>query len=289
MPQALPRFDLEFPETVSEAVALRDQCYSSMYLAGGTDLIPRWRSNRRPPDLVINVKRIRDWDTYSRHGMWISAPTTVAALRRGLPAHAGYGALGSAVQDFNAPLVESLATVSGNLAAARSDSTFLGPLIALDASVSYVAITGEGSVRADDLVDKPGHTTIPAGAIITGILIPRPRPGEIGLSLSLRSGTVTSSPVVSASAVVEVAGDGSFRSGRLAISNAAPTPREVLEARSLFASGRHWKDVLTEIGDAAVDAAYPDDDLWASARYRQRMARVATDRLIRQLMEENSQ
>lgn len=279
----LPPFARECPASAADAVRLRDEAYSSCYFAGGTHLIPHWRTQSKPPDLVINIRGVADWSRPVGSDLWIDPTMTVSQLKAVLPARPAYAGLAAAAGEFGSPLVEPLATVCGNLAAARSDSTFAGPLISLDAIVRYLAVTGPGQVAAVDLIDKPGETTLPHGALITGIAIPAPTECARGGHLALRVGTAAQAPTVAASAVVEVADDGTLLGGRLTLSNAAPTPREVIVAREIFESGRHWTALVSDLGDAAVDAADPDSDRWASARYRQRMIRVVTERLIRQI------
>lgn len=277
-------FDMEYPTTAREAVEMRDGSHSSCFLTGGTHLVPTWRTAHRPPQLVINLKRICMWDRpETTAGLWLNPVTTVADLRGVLPVSAAFGGLGAALSEFGSPLVQPLATVAGNLAAAQSDSTLAAPLIALDTRIFYDSIVGPGMIRADDLFEKPGLTTLPHGALITGIEVPAPPESARGEHLAIRTGLATSTPVVAASAVVEIDPEGRVTGGRLSIAHATPTPREVWSAREILGSGSRLSEIAGALGDAAVDAVEPDDDRWATARYRQRMARVVTERLVRSI------
>lgn len=282
MPLHLRPFDMVYPSTAQEAVEMRDAYPSSCYLSGGTHLIPQWRASQRPPDLVINLKRIQHWVRPEEvDGLWIDPATTVADLRVCQPVGSQLAALHMVLTEFGSPLIEPLATITGNLAAARPEGTLAVSMIALGATIFYDSVTGSGVVAADDLFEKPGQTTLPHGALITGVQIPHPVSSAHSGHLAIRAGLATSTPVVAASAVIEFSADGRVLGGRLSVAHATPTPREVRTAREIMQLGLPVSEVVDVLGDAAVAAIEPDDDWWASARYRQRMTRVVTERLIR--------
>ena len=284
MQRNLPPFELVYPSTAQDAVNLRSECYSSCYLAGGTHLIPHWRTVERPPELVINLKRVAPWNTDDLvNPSWLTPLATISDLQKHMFSHPGFSGLSTAAREFGAPLIEPLATVTGNLAAARSNCALAAPLITLAAKVHYVSIVGSGHVSVDDLFEKPGCTTLPHGALITAIEIPTPPPNSHGAHLSLRGGTTSSPLIVAASTLVELNDDGTVRGGRLSITNAASTPREVIAAQEILRAHTRLDDIVGDLGQAAADAADPDDDRWGSAKYRKRMTRVVTERLIKSI------
>jgi 4-hydroxybenzoyl-CoA reductase subunit beta len=113
----LPTFDVAQPQSLDEAVAMRQARGTSGFIAGGTDILVNMRHGIGRPDLLIDLSRIEELRALevSESGARIGAMVTVAALGR----HAGIGrryrALAQAADAVAGPGHRAIATVGGNL------------------------------------------------------------------------------------------------------------------------------------------------------------------------------
>ncbi len=117
MTAPLPAFDLAHPQSVAEAVAMRQAHQDSRFIAGGTDLLVNMRRGIGSPELLIDLSGIEELRGIeaSQAGVRIGAMVTVSALARHAAICAGYRAVREAAEAIAGPGHRAVATVGGNL------------------------------------------------------------------------------------------------------------------------------------------------------------------------------
>ena len=117
MTAPLPRFDLARPLSVADAVATRQACRSSRFIAGGTDLLVNMRHGIGRPELLIDLSQIDELDRIevSEAGVRIGAMVTISALVRHAAICEGYRAVREAAGAVAGPGHRAVATAGGNL------------------------------------------------------------------------------------------------------------------------------------------------------------------------------
>jgi 4-hydroxybenzoyl-CoA reductase subunit beta len=117
MTLSMPNFVLDRPRDIEAAIAARRQESSSLFLAGGTDLLVNLRLGLEQPKLLVDLSAIDELHELSvtATGVHIGACTSLAALAETPAIFDHYRALAEAVSGVASPITRSLATVGGNL------------------------------------------------------------------------------------------------------------------------------------------------------------------------------
>jgi 4-hydroxybenzoyl-CoA reductase subunit beta len=113
----LPDFAVARPGDLEAAIAARRQEPSSLFLAGGTDLIVNLRHGLERPKLLIDLSSVGELHEFSidETGARIGASTILADLAEAPAIHDGYRAVAEAAGAVAGPATRSLATLGGNL------------------------------------------------------------------------------------------------------------------------------------------------------------------------------
>ena len=187
--------------------------------------------------------------------------------------------LARAIPNIGHAATRARGTIGGSLA--NADPAAELPLIAitLDAVLSYRADGETAEIAARDFFIGPMITTLPAGAVLTGVRFPVWR-GKVGVGFHEVNARRSDFAFVSAAAQVELGDDGKCK--RIAIGVGAVTDFPVAAGK------RRTAPKGGKLDNAAVKAAIAEaladiealDDLHASAAYRRRVAAVLAARAI---------
>lgn len=117
MTLSMPNFALARPHDIESALATRCQESSSLFLAGGTDLLVNLRLGLEQPELLVDLSAISELRGLSATatGVHIGSCTSLATLAETPTICDHYRALAEAASGVASPITRSLATVGGNL------------------------------------------------------------------------------------------------------------------------------------------------------------------------------
>jgi 4-hydroxybenzoyl-CoA reductase subunit beta len=117
MSLSMPNFAIARPRDIESAITARGQESSSLFLAGGTDLIVNLRLGLEQPKLLIDLSTIKALHEVSitAAGAGIGACTSLAALAETPAIRQRYCALAEAASSVASPTTRGLATLGGNL------------------------------------------------------------------------------------------------------------------------------------------------------------------------------
>jgi CO/xanthine dehydrogenase FAD-binding subunit len=239
------------PTTLEQALDLLARPEpTSLPLAGGSAL------NRPDPRRVAAVDlQALGLNTYERRGnaIQMGATLTLQALyaRQELR-----NALKDAIRHEAAHNLRQVATVAGTLVAADGRSPFTTALLALDAGLTLQP--GDETVSLGDLL--PLRDKHLSGRLITRVSIP----ANARLAYEYVARTPADLPIVCVAAA-------RWRSGRtrLAVGGFGPAPTLAFDGTE-----------STGAAQAASSACSGAQDAWASAEYRQEVARVLAQRCV---------
>ncbi len=251
------------PTSLSDAVDL--VAAGGRPLAGGTDLIIRLRDGTIRPDVVVDVKRIRELDDAIREEdgrLVIGARvvmTDIAAhprVRRDFTALADGAAVVGAVQ------IRNRATLAGNICNASPAADTLPALLIFDATVVAAGADGERRVPLDELLIRSGVTALRPGELVTAIELPLPRErrGSVHLRRTRRRGHDLASVTVAATTTPDGV--------RIAYGSVGPRPFVVTH------------DGRSPVDDLFAAATPSPGSMRASPEYRLAMLRVLARRAI---------
>jgi carbon-monoxide dehydrogenase medium subunit len=259
------------PTSLDEALrtlALADR--ATRVVAGGTDVLVELQRGINPAETLVDLsalgalRYVRDDGAtiaiggLATHNDVLAAPFARTAM---LP-------LAQACIEVGAPQIRARGTIAGNLVTASPANDTIAPLLALDAELALVSISGERVVPLGAFYRGFRATQLRSDELVREIRF-RPLGGKrrgVFLKLGLRRAQAIS--VIDIAIVATFAGDGSIAEVRIALGCLAPTVVRASNAEA-FLRGKHLDAaVRAEAGVVAGGDASAIGDLRGSADYR---------------------
>ena len=273
-------FDYQSPRSLSEALELLSSNQDAKLLAGGHSLLPAMKLRLATPAMLIDVGRISGLDGIREAGdkIAIGALTTHAAVASSKLLHNASPLLAQAAENIGDIQVRNRGTIGGSLAQAHPAADYPAAVLALDAEIIAKSRTGERSVPARDFFTGMFTTALRPDEMITEVRVPK----TTGSSTLYRKFHHPASgyAVVGVAAVMKAAG-GKIESVAIGITGVG----QVAYRATVVENALRGKP-LSAIEDAsmhAADAVEALGDSYASAEYRQHLARVFTHRVLEEL------
>jgi carbon-monoxide dehydrogenase medium subunit len=280
-------FDYHRPGSLDEAIALLAQHgEQGKVLSGGMSLLPMLKLRLGGFEHLVDIGRVpgldyvREQDGFLR----IGAMTRQATLEHSDLIRARYPILADAVPLIADPLVRNRGTVGGNVA--NGDPANDEPAIMLAVGATLVARgpKGERTIPASGFYQDLFTTALARNEILTEIRIPIPpaRSGGAYAKLKRKTGDYA---IAAAAVQLTLNADGTIARAGIALTNAGPTPVDVVAATS-FLTGKAADDAaIAEAARLAAAASNPGADHRGSVEYKREMARVLTGRALRSALQ----
>lgn len=114
----MPEFEVHLPRTAAEAVLLRTSLPRSMYVAGGTDLLPNLKHRLHAPEHLVSLARVDELvgiGSTDDGGLRIGAGTSLHAVAEADVVRARYPGLAKAAGSVAGPQHRRMGTLGGNV------------------------------------------------------------------------------------------------------------------------------------------------------------------------------
>lgn len=270
------------PGTLIELLKLLSQYPNSDLISGGTDMGRQSLRGEIEWHSLISTESITElraiifepdhWEIGS------AAPITDIEERLGerVPA------LGKIIRRFGSRAVRNRATLGGYLATAHPAGELAPLLMALDAQIRLVSLSGERDVPASGFFDTPdADTVLRDGEVIKSVIIPRHNRKEVMAArrYAVRFCDVYKSAplrtmahgIVTGGFAVELDKEGIIRKAWLAYSGATTRPVRARRVEAVLA-GHPWEEatIMGVLPALNQELALIDDD-YASAVYRKQL------------------
>jgi carbon-monoxide dehydrogenase medium subunit len=262
------------PESLDELFSMLREHPTARILAGGTDLLVRWRKEFEAPAWIVDLKRVREIpDEVVRvdEVLRIGARTVITDVIANTGVRAQFPALVEAALAVGSVQIRNRATIAGNICNASPAADTSPPLVAYGAIVNVASATATRSLPLEQFFAGPGRTTLAPGEIVHSVDLPLPTQptGSAFGRLTRRRGVDLA--LVNLCCVVRESGDVRFGFG-------AVGPRAfAVEMR------------LGESLDRLFRDARPISDLRATAEYRRAMLPVLARRALNTALERMNQ
>jgi aerobic carbon-monoxide dehydrogenase medium subunit len=273
-------FDYTAPRRLDEAVALLAKTPGARVLAGGSQMLIEPSRSELTAPLLVDLRKVDGLAGIEAtgEGVRIGAMTTTAAVA----AHAGvagaFAALAEAASLVGDPQVRNRATLGGAIAGNDPAADVPAALLALDAQVQVASAKGARSAPVESVLGALG-----AGEVITGVTLPTAA-ANTGSAYEKIKHPSTCYALSAVAASVSLAGDGSVRACRIAVTGAAAPARA--KAAEAALSGQAPTAASIEAAAAkATDGLALRGDAFGSAEYRGHLARVLAARAIARAVE----
>lgn len=249
-------------------------------MAGGTDVVVKPDPGIRS---LVDITRLglsyirRDGDA------WVIGATTTMAEIEQSPAilRLGGGILARAAATCGSVQIRNMATVGGNLANASPAADTAVALLALDATVVVAGERAQRKIALTSFFSGP-HRTALNGGLLVEVRIPIPAGGRTGWSFQKLGRTESDISLVNVAAGFQADARGRCKWARIALGAVAPTPLRAVAAEKLMAGVPINEETLQPVLDEVAREVNPVADIRASAEYRREMARVLTERALRE-------
>jgi aerobic carbon-monoxide dehydrogenase medium subunit len=284
-------YQLHQADSVDHVLALLEQYGNEdvHLMAGGTSLVLLMTLGLVEPGRIISLQRVRELrgiDSLADGGLELRAMATHRQLE-----------LAPAVQNYCPALAETFGhvatirirnqgTIGGNLAHADPAQDPPPMLIALDAQVVLKSRKGERSLPLDEFFVDYLTTTLQPGELVSAVRLPPLAAGTRATYKKFLPRTQDDYATISVAATLRLDADERCQEVRIALGGAAGVP---VHARAVEDALRGEIVTDTRIADAAAlipELVDPPTDARGSATYKRRMARVWTERVLRQLRDQ---
>ena len=264
------------PDSVDKVIALlRAHGAGARLLAGGTDLLVRFRLGHVRPTIVIDLKKadgLRSDITAADSSLRVGAGVVMADLIADARIRRHFPALVEAARVVGSVQIRHRATLAGNICNASPAADTAPALLVYGAVVNVLGSAGARRVPVAEFFTGPGKTVLAPDEIVASIDLPVPD-GPVGAAfgrLTRRRGVDLAT--LNVCCLVNPSG-----ATRIALGAVAPRPLLVQE------------DSDAAMVDRVVAHASPISDVRASREYRaamlpvfiRRTLQIAADRLQR--------
>ena len=274
----------EAPESVEGAVRLlAGGGPRGRVLAGGTDLLVQLRSGVIAPDLVVDIKRIRETREIREEGgmLVIGAAVTGAELGEHARAKSLWPGVVEATELIGSTQIQGRASLVGNLCNASPAADTVPALVAAAAACRVAGPNGTRRIPVADVCTGPGQLSLGDGEFVVALELPERPPRSADAYLRFIPRTEMDIAVVGAGVNLTFDESGRCTVARVGLGAVAPTVILVEEAGAALV-GTTCDDVaLDAMVAAARTACRPIDDKRGTAEYRTKVAGVLAARATR--------
>ena len=286
-------FDYQAPATLRDAVSLLNDNADAKVLAGGHSLIPMMKLRLSEPSVVIDLAKV-DGLSYVREsdgGLAIGAMTTYYDIINSDAVQQHAPVVAEAAGLVADPQVRNMGTIGGSLAHADPAADLPAVMLALGAELvaSSRASLGRVSTRtisADDFFVDLFTTALEPNEILTEIRIPA-QAANSGAAYAKMANKASHFAIVGVAAAVTVE-NGSVSAARIGVTGAGSSASRASDSEDRLVGSAGDADLIRSAAGRAANGIELNEDIHASAEYREHLTKVFALRAITSAVERAS-
>ncbi len=266
---------------VSDILARSDG--AARILSGGTDLLVQLRSGMVEPATIIDIKNLGGIAdiTAEDGGLRIGAAVPGQQLGEHDGARAMWPGVVEACELIGSTQVQGRCTMAGNLCNGSPAADSVPAMIAAGAIARIEGPDGPRDCAVEDIPVSPGKTSLGKGEFVSSIFLPARPKGAADAYLRFIPRTEMDIAVASAAVNIELAGDGTIKSARIALGAVGPKVALVPEAADAIIGSKLEAPAIDALMRACEAACNPIDDKRGTAEFRTTVAGVLAKRAAR--------
>lgn len=282
-------FDYFAPTQLSKAVALlAEYGERAKPFAGGTDLIDQVRLRKLLPDVIVDLKKIEELNTFeiTSEELRLGAAVSCDRISRRAEVRCRFSALDDSCRLIGSIQIQNRASVGGNVCNSSPAGDTNPALICLGATCHLVGPAGTRTVPIVSFFTGPGKNVLSPQELLFEFRIPTPPDHSGSAYQRFIPRNEMDIAVVGVGASVRLDESGArFVSGRIALGAVAPTPLAVEDATELMMDSPVNDDTISKIVEVTKETATPIDDLRGTKEFRKQITAVLAKRVLRQAIE----
>lgn len=264
------------PASTAQAVAaLAAEPASSRILVGGTDLLVAMRHRNDLPALVVDIKSVQDLPapiTVDEEGVTFGPTATMSDVVAHPVVREWFPGLVEAAVLVGSVAIRNRASLIANSANGSPAADTAPMLVALDASVTIVSVSGERTCSLRTFFLGPRRTQCGGGEMVTSLRVPRPASDSSSAFERMTRRRGVDLATCSVGAVVGADGAITVGLGALGPTTLLGGPVAAIDMTSA--------EQLERAIDVLLAPATPIGDVRAGKPYRTAMARVLARRAV---------
>ena len=272
--------------------ALKENGFDAKLLAGGQSLVPVMNFRLSQPGVLIDLNPLTDLD-FIRHDNTTNELRIGAMVRqRQLEQSelvAKHAPLMYETMPYIAhPQIRNRGTMGGSLAHADPAGELPMIAVALNGRIRLQKTGSERWVIATDFFNSLFETACEDDEMITEVAIPA-MPERTGFAFQEMARRHGDYALAGVAALVTTDANGICTDARLVYLNLGEIPMVAHKAASVLMGNGFSEDVVTETAvTASQEEIEPTGDIHATAEYKQHLAKVLTERVLRQAFAKTS-
>jgi CO/xanthine dehydrogenase FAD-binding subunit len=267
------------PKTLSEAVHALAESGGTL-LSGGTDFFPALgdRSFTRAVVDISAIKELKGIHVGPEHIEIGGRTTWSEIISAQLPS--GFDGLRAAAAEIGGVQIQNAGTVAGNLCNASPAADSVPALLALDAEVKLVSVTGARTVPLSEFIVGSRKTIKRPEEILTSVLVPRRLENSVSTfrKLGTRKYLVISIAMVAMNLLLDEMKR--IRDARVAIGACSVKAQRLQKVEEALVGRALESGLAAAVTAAHFDELTPIDDVRATAAYRIDAARTLVVRAL---------
>ena len=271
------------PKSVAGAVRLLAQNKGkSKVIAGGTDLLVQLRTGRIKPELIIDIKNIREAHKISkeRGGVRIGAAVSGATLSECQYVRDNWPGILEALELIGSTQIQGRASLGGNLCNGSPAADSVPAMISNGAICRIAGPYGKRDVKVEAFVKGPGKTILKRDEMLTSIYLPKHPVRSSSAYLRLIPRTEMDIAVVGAGAFLTLDETNKCIAARICLGAVAPKATLVKAATKILKGREINEETLAELTLACQEACDPINDTRGTIQYRTKVAGVLAKRAV---------
>ena len=278
--KSIKEFEYFAPETVDEALSLLAKYGSDAKLvSGGTDLVPKMKSQGEKPKVLISIKGIKELD-YVKYdeetGLSFGAAASIKAVEDCQFVKDLYPALYEGAHAIASTQIRNMGTLVGNICNAVPSADSAPGMLVLDAVVHIIGPKGRRDVAIADFFVGVCKTVVQPDELVTGVTIPTPATNNKSWYIPFTVRRALDLAIVGVAANITMVGN-VCQDVKIALGAVAIIPKRAYNAEEVLRGKELTDELILEAAKVASEEdCAPITDLRATAEYRKELVRVLT-------------
>jgi carbon-monoxide dehydrogenase medium subunit len=272
------------PSTAAQTAAmLAEHKDEARVISGGTAIVPLMQEELLTPSYLVALYKVPGLD-YIHHepglGLRIGALVSLYSVETSPLVRRHAPVLSYTMSRIASVRVRTVATVGGSLAEANYASDPYGVLIALDAEVKAIGISGERTIHIRDFIKGHYRTALQPDEIVIELSVPEVSDHTSTTYIKYTTRSQKERPAVGVASLARFDDSGTCEELKVIVTAVAETPQEVVEAEQLALGEKPSISLAREIALRYSQQIEPLEDHRASAWYRRQLIEVLVRRAL---------
>ena len=277
------------PATAAEAVAmLAEHQGDAEVISGGTAIVPLMQEELLAPSYLVALYKVPGLD-YIQHepglGLRIGALVSLRDVETSPLVQRYAPVLSYTMSRIASVRVRAVATVGGSLAEANYATNPYGVLVALNAKVNVMGITGERTIQIRDFIKGHYKTALQPDEIVVELVVPEVSDNTSATYIKYTTRSQKERPAVGVASLARLDDSGACEELKVVVTAVAETPQEVFEAEQLALGEIPSISLVREIALRYFQQIEPLEDHRASTWYRRQLIEALVRRSLEKCLE----